>query len=54
MLFPSEGSISFTVIPALALRMVEGTAALGLEIPHGFQQSRIVLLAPHHDGIKQG
>ena len=26
----------------------------GLEIPHGFQQSLTVLLAPHQDGTKQG
>jgi len=32
-----------------------GRVVLGdLEIPHDFQQSLIVLLAPHHDETKQG
>jgi len=35
----------------------EGRGAVaprGLEIPHGFHQPLIVLLAPHQDGTKQG
>jgi len=32
--------------------VVTGAATLGLEIPHGFQQFRIVLLAPHQDRAK--
>jgi len=28
-------------------------AALGLEMPHGFQKTLILLLAPHQDRIKQ-
>ena len=35
-------------------RMVGAAAPGGLEIPHGFQQSQIVLLAAHQDGTKEG
>jgi len=43
--------VVYIVMPALP----PGAATLrGIEIPHGQQQSQVVLLAPHHDGIKQG
>jgi len=45
----------FIFMPALPLRRITGIAALGgLETPHDFQKSLIVLLAPHPEGITQG
>jgi len=46
---------SFIFMPAISLGKVEGAAALaGLRIPHGHQQCRIIVLALHQDGAKQG
>jgi len=42
-------------MPDFSLGRVAGAAALGgLEIPLGFLQVLMVLLAPHQDGTKQG
>jgi len=48
-------NISFIFTAAFPLGKVAGAAVLGgLKIPHGQQQSEIFLVAPHHDGTKQG
>jgi len=47
--------MSFIFMPAFPLGRVAGaTAPEGLGIPRDQQQFQIVLLAPHHDGTKQG
>ena len=44
-----------SIVTAFLFARVAREAALGgHEIPHGQQQSQIVLLAPHQDGTKQG
>ena len=54
--FSSEALLfvnSFSFVPAFPLGRAVGAAALrGQEIFHGFQQSQIVLLAPHQDRSK--
>jgi len=45
---------TFIFAPAFPLGRVAREAALGLEIPHSFQQNLAVVLALHQDGTKQG
>jgi len=53
-LTPYSCFYSFIVMPAFPLRRVAGAAATrGLEVPRSFQQSLIVLLAPHQDGTNE-
>jgi len=50
-MFSEISVISFHKWLKFPLGRVEGSTALGgLDIPHGSQQSLIVLLAPHQDG----
>ena len=52
---PTSECHSFIFMPAFPIRRVVGAAARrGLGIPHGQQQSQIILLTPHQDGTKQG